>query len=137
MQVDIDSIVVKRRIRKSLGDLGPLMESLSNHGQLTAVLITRRGDLIAGHRRLESARRLGWKNINAVVVDDADETKMLELEIEENVQRKALTQEEMQEGLLRLEQLRNPSLVRRILRWFARIISAAFLWVGRLFGTSR
>ena len=122
MQVNIESVVIRRRIRKSLGDLGPLMESLRTHGQLTPILISRRGELIAGNRRLKSARRLGWKSINAVVVDDATERKSLELEIEENVQRKQLTQDELQDGLMRLEHLRNPGLLRRVLIWIRSLL---------------
>ena len=58
MQVRIDSVVIKRRVRRDLGDLTSLMESLRNHGQLTPILINRNSELIAGHRFAEAARVL-------------------------------------------------------------------------------
>jgi ParB family chromosome partitioning protein len=119
MQIRIDSVVVGKRIRSDLGDLEPMMESLRRHGQLSPILITRRSELIAGHRRLESARRLGWTSVNAVMVDQESDRHLLELEIEENVQRRQLSQDELAAALLRLERLKNPSWLRRVLRWLA------------------
>ncbi|HDQ14841.1 MAG TPA: chromosome partitioning protein ParB, partial [Sediminispirochaeta sp.] len=62
MQVPINEIVVKKRIRRDLGDLSRLMESIREHGQLNPVLINSRRELLAGQRRLEAIKRLGWKN---------------------------------------------------------------------------
>ena len=95
MEVRIDSVVVHKRIRSDLGDLEPMMESLRRHGQLSPILINRRSELIAGHRRLESARRLGWTSVHAVMVEQVSDQSMLELEIEENVQRKELNEDEL------------------------------------------
>ena len=117
MQIRIDSVVVGKRIRSDLGDLEPMMESLRRHGQLSPILITQRSELIAGHRRLESARRLGWTSVNAVMVDQESDRQLLELEIEENVQRRQLSQDELAAALLRLERLRHPGLLPRLLRW--------------------
>ena len=114
MQVKIDTIVIKKRIRQDLGDLGSLMDSLRVHGQLNPIIINRKSELIAGHRRLESAKRLGWKSINVVILDREDEEKELELELEENVQRKELTADEVTEALSRLEKIRNPPFFKRI-----------------------
>ena len=126
MQVRIDSVVIKRRVRRDLGDLSSLMDSLRSHGQLNPILINRNSELIAGHRRLESARRLGWTSINAVVLDQVTAERGLELELEENVQRKQLTQEELAEALTRLDRLKHPGLLRRILRFFARLFRRLF-----------
>ena len=115
MQVRIDSVVVRKRIRSDLGDLESMMESLRRHGQLSPILINRRRELIAGHRRLESARRLGWTSVHAVMVEEANDRSMLELEIEENVQRSQLNEDELAAALLRLERLRQPGCLQRLL----------------------
>ena len=128
--VSIRSIVVKERVRRELGDLTPLMESLRKHGQMNPVLLNRRHELIAGHRRLESARRLGWANINAIVLDMIDDVNELEMELEENVYRKDLSPTELLEGYNRLEKLRKPGVFKRIARFFKR------LW-GRLLNRKR
>ena len=127
MQVPIEEVVVKRRIRSDLGDLDELMSSLRTRGQLSPILITRDSQLVAGHRRLESARRLGWLTINAIVLERADAVDRLEIEIEENVQRKQLTPEELAEALARLERLKNPGWLRRLWRWFLALIRR---WLG-------
>lgn len=114
MQVDIDTIIVRKRIRKNLGDLTSLMESLARHGLLNPIVVNSRNELVAGHRRLESARRLGWRSIDVRVVESEDEVTQMEMEIEENTQRKSLTTDELADAYLRLDKLKNPSLLRRI-----------------------
>lgn len=124
MQVEIESIVIRKRIRASVGDLSSLMESLRKHGQLCPILINRRSVLIAGNRRLESARRLGWKRINAVVVDRDAEHETLALEIEENVQRTDLRPEELREAIERLQRLQRVPWWRRAVRALSRLAAA-------------
>lgn len=127
MHVPIEEVLVKRRIRSDLGNLDELMASMRTHGQLSPILITRDSHLVAGHRRLESARRLGWIDINAVILERADAVDRLEIEIEENVQRKQLTAEELSEALARLERLKNPGWLRRLLR---SIVALILRWLG-------
>jgi ParB family chromosome partitioning protein len=126
MQVPLESIVAKRRIRRELGDIDGLMESLRKHGQLSAILISRRYELVAGFRRLEAARRLGWRTINAEFVDSESDADNLELEIEENVQRRNLSADELADGFARLKRLRNPGLLKRIWMFLVRIVRALF-----------
>ena len=114
MLVDINQIQIHRRVRKNLGDLEPLKDSLKRYGLLNPITITKDYQLIAGHRRLESARQLGWTTIDAVVMDIKDPVTRLELELEENTQRSNFTDLELLEGYKQLERLRNPSLFRRL-----------------------
>lgn len=123
MLLNISDIKIKNRIRKDLGDLDPLMASLRDHGLMNPVVVNRSHDLIAGHRRLESARRLGWEHIEATVMDAAGELGMLELEVEENILRRDFSPAELAEAQKKLEQLRNPGFFKRLwlrLRQFLR-----------------
>ena len=131
MQVPVDNIVVRRRIRRELGDVESLMDSLRRHGQLSAILINRRYELVAGFRRLEAARRLGWSSIRAEFVDTDSTADSLELEIEENVQRQQLSTDELADGLQRLKRLREPGLLRRIWLFLVKIFQAIFGRRGR------
>ena len=97
-EVRIDEIHVKKRIRKNLGELTPLMNSMKVHGLLNPIILTEKKELIAGERRLESARRLGWKTIPAIILDETTNLKNLELEIEENLHRRNLTRDELADG---------------------------------------
>ena len=84
MLVNISEIKVKKRVRKDLGDLDALKESLRRYGLLNPITIDNKNRLIAGERRLEAAKLLGWTNINAVVVNNISAITKLELELEEN-----------------------------------------------------
>ncbi len=122
MQVRISSIVVKNRIRKDLGDIDALVESFRKYGQLTPIIINRKNELLAGERRLEAAKRLNWQTINAIVVDKNNDLEKLEIEMEENIQRKKLTEEELSEGIYKLERLKRPNLIVRILKFIKGLI---------------
>ncbi len=126
-EVAISKIKLKKRIRKDLGDLSSLINSLRKYGQLTPIILNNRYELIAGNRRLESAKRLGWETINAIVVERETDLEMLELEIEENIQRRDLSAEELSDGFDRLDEWRNPGLLKRFLDWLRK-------WIKKLFG---
>src|SRR5262245_60533597 len=55
--------------REDLGDLEPLSESLATVGLLHPVVIDGKNRLIAGQRRLEAAKLLGWRTIPVRVID--------------------------------------------------------------------
>ena len=114
MQIPVDNIIVKKRIRKDMGDIDSLAESLKRYGQIHPVIINKKSVLIAGARRLEAAKRLGWRTINAIISDSSDELHRLELEVEENIQRHDFTIEELAEATRKLYKLRNPGFFRRI-----------------------
>jgi len=126
MKVPITDIVVKERVRKEIGDLAALMESMQQHGQLNPVTITRDNELIAGHRRLLSARELGWSYVEARIVDRDSEGEKLQLELEENVHRKDFSPEELLAGYRRLEKLLRPRFTRRIAGFFSNVFGKLF-----------
>lgn len=128
MQIPLDEIKIKKRIRKDLGNVNALAESLKRYGQIQPILINKKNVLISGHRRLEAAKMLGWRTINAQIVDAGDELAKLELELEENLQRQDLNDEEIQRAMKRIRKLRNPGFFRRI--WMA--ISSFFRKLFRL-----
>jgi SAM-dependent methyltransferase len=78
-------IQVGRRFRKALGDLRALAESIEEVGLLHPVVVTPQGRLIAGRRRLESVKLLGWRTVPVHVVDLEN---IIEGELAENVHRK-------------------------------------------------
>ena len=126
MKIPTEKIKIKKRIRKDLGDLEPLMHSLRENGQINPILVNQDYELIAGHRRLEAAKLLQWHCIEATVVEKTSEIELLSLEIDENVYRADLTDEELEEAYRRLEKLRNPPFLKRLfdalLMFFKRIL---------------
>ena len=81
----LNRIRVGRRFRKALGDLRALAESVGAVGLLHPVVVTPQGRLVAGRRRLEAVRLLGWRTISVHVVDLEN---IIEGELAENVHRK-------------------------------------------------
>ena len=126
MRIAPESIIVRKRIRQELGDISGLMESLKTYGQLTPIIINEKHELIAGFRRLQAVKRLGWKSIEAVVIDRPTEQQKLEVELEENIQRLALAPEEIADGMARLQRLRRPGLWARIRAFILRILRSIF-----------
>ena len=115
MLIKIEDIKVKNRVRKDLGDIESLKESLRRYGLLNPITVNAKYELIAGERRLEAAKALGWERINANVLDSSvTKVKQLEMELEENNQRKEFTDAELLEGYKRLQRLRNPNIFYKI-----------------------
>ena len=134
MLVNINDIKIKKRVRRDLGDLEALKNSLRTYGLLNPITINGKYGLIAGERRLQAAKQLGWTNINAVVQNNLSEIEELEMELEENNQRKEFTDEELLEGYKRLEKLKNPPLIMRILKFIANIFIKIAEFIKSLFG---
>ena len=131
MLIDIDQIKIKNRVRKDLSDLDNLKDSLKRYGLLNPITVTADYNLIAGHRRLEAAKQLGWTTINAIVVPVDDEVTKLEMELEENTQRKDFTDAELLEGYKRLEKLRNPSFFQKLWRKIKDFFSKLFIFLKK------
>jgi ParB/RepB/Spo0J family partition protein len=91
----IDEIVVEPRVREDLGDLSSLRHSIEEVGLLFPVVVNKNRVLISGARRLEACRLLGRRQITALVVDCSDPVKCLDMQCQENLCRKDLTEREL------------------------------------------
>lgn len=128
MLIAIKDIKIKKRVRRDLGDLENLKDSLRTYGLLNPITLNSRYELIAGERRLTAAMQLGWTNIQANIIDNLTEVEQLEMEIEENNQRKEFTDQELLQGYMRLERLRNPGFFYRIYLFFKRLFQKIADW---------
>lgn len=108
-ELSIDSIEISGRHRQRLGDLQPLAESIRRVGLLHPVVVTEGGKLIAGQRRLEACRLLGWTEVPVNAVTDLDEARLaLEAERDENTCRLDMAPSEKVALGLELEKLEKP-----------------------------
>lgn len=81
----------------SEGELDELIQSIREHGIIQPLIVTKTSDgyeLIAGERRLRSARQLGLTEVPVVVREATDQAK-LELALIENIQRQDLNAVEL------------------------------------------
>src|SRR2546425_13039836 len=67
--LELDAIRVGRRMRRSNHAIGELAASLQQHGLLQPIVVRKLRSgafaLVAGGRRLEAARALGWTTVSA------------------------------------------------------------------------
>lgn len=127
MQVKISDIKIEKRIRKDLGNLNSLATSINKFGQMNPVLITKNYQLIAGHRRIEASKMLGREYVEAIIVENINDAEKLEMEIDENLYRKSLTDKELDDALEKLDKMRNPGffvrLIEKIKAFFKNLFS--------------
>ena len=69
MKIPISEIKIGRRIRKDLGDIKPLAESMDSVGLIQPIVVSSENRLLAGRRRLAAAKLLKWKTIEARIME--------------------------------------------------------------------
>lgn len=85
--------------------LAELTASISQHGIVQALVLRRNGagfTIIAGERRYRAARLAGLETVPAVIMDDVDDVRLLELALVENIHREDLNPLELAEAYHRL-----------------------------------
>ncbi len=95
MKVRITDIILTNRIRKSTGDLDGLRESIRTVGLLNPILIDMDNHLIAGFRRYEAIKQLGWEYIEVRILDIRSKRQRILIETEENSHRVGLSEDEI------------------------------------------
>jgi site-specific DNA-methyltransferase (adenine-specific) len=78
------------RFRKEMGKIKELVESFKRFGQLQPCVVNRDMKLVAGGRRLAACIEAGL-DVKIVFVDTVNPLELREMELEENIQRKAFT----------------------------------------------
>jgi len=109
------------RTRKDLDEekLLELIESFKNVGQITPIVVERDGKLVAGRRRLEAARRLGWPTIRAEYRDSLSEIDRKIVEFDENDKRSQLTWQESAAAIKEIHELKKAEAVAAYTNWTA------------------
>jgi len=126
MRLRISEIKVGNRIRRDLGDLGELENSLQRLGLLNPILIDPDNHLLAGYRRLTAARNLGWDAIEVRLIEvDSPEARLV-IESEENTVRKGFTVQELERLERLLERHQRKGFLWSILNWILDLLDRLF-----------
>jgi ParB-like chromosome segregation protein Spo0J len=108
-QLPINHVRVGDRHRKDFGDVQALADSIKELGLLAPIVVTDDNALVAGHRRLEACRLLGWPTVPVRRVRQIkDAVTILKAERDENTCRKDFTPSEAVALGLALEELERP-----------------------------
>jgi len=65
----ISAIILGKRHRRDLGDIDALAANIAAIGMLHSIVVRPDGTLIAGERRIEAAKALGWSEVPVNIVD--------------------------------------------------------------------
>ncbi|QMU99479.1 chromosome partitioning protein ParB [Borrelia sp. A-FGy1] len=98
MLIDIEQIKIKGRIRQNIGDITTLKESIKKHGLIYPIIIDKNKNLVAGFRRYQVLKELGYKEVEVKVISIEDKKTLLEIELDENNTRKSFTRSEANAG---------------------------------------
>ena len=110
MKLFISEIIVDDRIRKDhFEGIGELVKDIKENGQLQPILVTQDSSgsyrLVAGFRRLTAMKALHMNQIEAHVIHEDDEEKLLKMEISENEIRQDFSRLERMKYIRRLEEI--------------------------------
>lgn len=105
MLIDINKVSVGDRIRKDMGNLDELAEDIKKNGLINPPVVTPEYELIAGERRLQAMKKLGYKQVEVRVMKVEDAEHKLNLEINENENRKDFNKSERIEYARQLERI--------------------------------
>lgn len=84
MTKKISDIKIGPRFRKDLGDIDTLAKSIKKIGLLHPVVINRNDELVAGARRIEACKKLGWAEIPVTTINLDN---IIKGELDENTER--------------------------------------------------
>jgi ParB family chromosome partitioning protein len=102
----LNEITVDRASRqRSKVDPGDLVDSIKRLGVLNPIIITKQKVLIAGERRLESAKLAGLKKIPCRYYEDLTDTQTKLIELEENLKRSDLPWRDQVSAIVKLHEL--------------------------------
>lgn len=93
------------RQRRSVGNIDELANSIAAVGLINPIVLTRDGELVAGRRRLEAVKALGWSSIPVQFRDELSELERERIEFDENAHRLDLTWQERTLAIHRFHEL--------------------------------
>lgn len=105
LEVPLSDIIVKDRLRKDLGDLTEMKESILEKGLIQPITINKNYELVAGGRRYTSHVELELPTIDCIVRETIDELDEREVELFENIHRKDMTWQEKIRGTSEIHKL--------------------------------
>jgi len=127
-EIDVESVVIKSRLRDDHGDLTTLENSIRKLGLVSPIIVDKDNVLISGGRRLEACRRLGVSKVSALKLDvRADSMTALDIRADENLCREPLSSEELERHI----QLKKSAMTGKpplrggagIMPWFKKLFS--------------
>ena len=106
-KMKVADIVVDRpqRQREKITGAGELAFSIERNGLINPITVTHEGKLIAGERRLQACKKLGWEEIPVRIYENLSEIDQQLIELEENMKRSQLDWADEVKSVRRIHEL--------------------------------
>lgn len=116
MKIEISKLIPHPKNKFIYGheDNTELLEKIKSSGWIKPILITKENVIISGHRRVDCCKTLGITEIEYEMVEEVDQTKLLELLMVENFYREKNNTQKMKESEVYLEVERQKSYQRMV-----------------------
>lgn len=102
MELYVKEVIVSDRIRKDLGSVQELAEDIKANGLINPIVVNDKNILLAGERRLEAVKLLGWEKVPITVMQTRDKEHELNIEVSENEARKEFSRAERADYMRRM-----------------------------------
>lgn len=132
MKIKISEIKISERVRVDDGDIQRLAESIERLGLINPITVTAEKKLLAGYRRLQAVKLLGWDEVECTVLNPATEIEKLRIEAEENITRKDFTDEEIRRYFEKKRYLEARGFEKLIL-WLKRLLKKIWDMIKKIF----
>jgi ParB-like chromosome segregation protein Spo0J len=106
MQLKISEIKIGMRRREDYGNIQELADSIKKYGLLHPVVLDVDNNLVAGGRRLEACKLINWSEIPCTYLENLSNKELRAIELEENLRRKDLTENELSRNLVELAEIK-------------------------------
>ncbi len=132
MKIKISDIKIKKRLRKDPGDLSDLVNSIHKSGLFNPVLVNEKNELLAGYRRIQSAKLLGWTEIECNIINAKSKLDKFNVEVDENTARKDFSYEELQH-IEEMKKYLNAKGLKKLLLWLKMMFKNLLHFIKGLF----
>lgn len=92
--------------KRNHGDIKGLKQSIAEIGLINPITINQNNKLLAGRRRFQAIKELGWIEVDCQVLNSKNELFDFKVAIDENIQRKPLTRAENKDSLKAYDKLK-------------------------------
>jgi DNA modification methylase len=92
--IEVATINIGERFRQDYGDVESLAANIEQEGLLQPLVIDDEHKLLAGGRRLQAVKLLGWERVDCHYIYELDDIARRRIELAENLHRKELTWQE-------------------------------------------
>lgn len=100
VDMPVDDVIVRNRVREDDGDLETLEASIRNIGLICPIIVDSKNVLISGGRRLQACKNIAQESIMACRLGiDASSLKALDIQGDENLCRLPLTNDEIEKHI--------------------------------------